>query len=112
MIKNLCNSDWVRQGQSFYEVNDGLCPFCQQKTNENFAKSLNEYFDEAFEVDNNAINTILKDYSTDASRLQQQIQGLIDIPSEFIDIEKLKAEKQILDSRLIVNIQRLEQKIG
>ena len=35
---------------------------------------------------------------------------MIDSPSEFLDVEKLKNEKQILDSFLTVNIQRLEQK--
>lgn len=110
MIKKLGNSDWVRQGLSFYNVNEGVCPFCQQKTEESFSTSLSEYFDESFTKDNNEINSLLTDYSTDASRLQQQIQGLIDTPSEFLDVEKLKSEKQILGSLIIVNNQRLDQK--
>ena len=110
MIKKLGNSDWVRQGLSYYNVNEGVCPFCQQKTEESFSTSLGEYFDESFTKDNNAINTLLTDYSTDASRIQQQIQGLLDMTSEFLDVEKLKSEKQILDSLLIVNNQRLNQK--
>lgn len=48
MIKKLGNSDWVRQGLSYYEINEGVCPFCQQKTEESFSKSLSEYFDESF----------------------------------------------------------------
>ncbi len=110
MISKLGNSDWIRQGLSYYEANGGMCPFCQQKTEESFSKSLSEYFDESFERDNNAIKSLLTDYSTDASRLQQQIQGLINTPSEFLDLEKLKGERLILDSLLIVNIQRIEQK--
>lgn len=64
IIKKLGNSDWVRQGLSYFKANGGICPFCQQKTDEDFAKSLNEYFDEAFEQDTLAINTLITDYVT------------------------------------------------
>lgn len=55
MILKLNNSDWVRQGLSFYDANDGVCPFCQQTTSESFRKSLSEYFDETFTQDSNAL---------------------------------------------------------
>jgi len=32
MILRLGNSDWIKQGIAYYDVNDGDCPFCQQKT--------------------------------------------------------------------------------
>jgi wobble nucleotide-excising tRNase len=57
-IKKLGNSDWVRAGRGFYEVNDGQCPFCQQSTTEAFAHSLNEYFDETFVTDSKAIDNL------------------------------------------------------
>ena len=49
MILKLGNSDWVKEGKIYYEVNGGFCPFCQQTTEESLSKSLNEYFDEQFE---------------------------------------------------------------
>lgn len=110
MIKKLGNSDWVRQGLSYYEANDGVCPFCQQKINQDFEKSLNEYFDESFLQDSAVVKKLVNDYAIDALRLQQQIQGLIDMQSEFLDTEKLKSEKQILDSAITINNQHLAQK--
>jgi len=110
MIKKLENSDWVRQGISYYEVNDGICPFCQQKTDDSLAKNLKEYFNESFENDSIKIDNLLSDYKADSIRLQQQIQALIDTPSEYLDVEKLKDEKHVLDSFIAVNTQKLEQK--
>ena len=110
IIKKLGNSDWVRQGLSYFEANDGLCPFCQQKTDEDFAKSLNEYFDKAFEQDNAAINTLVTDYITESERIQQQIQAIINLSSAFVDVEKLENEKKLLDSKIAINVQRLDQK--
>ena len=110
MIKKLGNSDWVREGRAFYDVNDGACPFCQQSTTEAFAESLNEYFDETFVTDSKAIDDLATNYATDAARLQQQLAAIIAAPSKFLDVEKLKAEKELLDTKVTLNNQRLAGK--
>ena len=110
MIKKLGNSDWVREGRGFYEVNDGVCPFCQQETTDAFAQSLNEYFDETFLADSKAIDELATNYATDAARIQQQLALIIASPSKFLDVEKLKAEKELLDAKITLNNQRLAGK--
>lgn len=110
MINKLGNSDWVRQGRAFYDENEGVCPFCQQDTEDSFASSLNEYFDETFEADSKAITDLEVNYKTDAARLQQEIAATIADPSRFLDVEKLKLEKQLLDSIIAGNFQKLASK--
>ena len=110
MIKKLANSDWVREGRSFYDANDGMCPFCQQNTTEAFAQSVNEYFDETFVIDSKAIDDLATEYATDAARFQQQLTAIIATPSRFLDVEKLKVEKELLYSKIIINSQRLAGK--
>ena len=110
MIKKLGNSDWVREGRAFYDVDEGTCPFCQQSTSEAFAQSLNEYFDETFVTDSKAIDDLATNYDTEAARIQQQLASIIASPSKFLDVEKLKAEKELLDARVALNNQRLAGK--
>ena len=110
MIKKLGNSDWVREGQAFYHENGSICPFCQQSTTAPFAQSLNQYFDETFVTDSTAIDDLAANYSTDAARLQQQIASIVASPSRFLDVEKLKTEKELLDSKVTINVQRLAGK--
>lgn len=110
MIKKLGNSDWVREGKSFYEANGGVCPFCQQETSADFARHLREYFDEAFIADSKAIDTLAANYSTEAARLQQGLAATIASPSKYLDIESLKREKEILDAKVTVNLQRITEK--
>jgi wobble nucleotide-excising tRNase len=110
MIKKLGNSDWVREGRAFYDSNDGACPFCQQSTTKAFAESLNDYFDETFVADSKAIDDLATNYATDATRLQQQLAAIIAAPSKFLDVEKLKAEKELLDTKITLNNQRLAGK--
>lgn len=110
MIKKLGNSDWVREGRTFFAENEMVCPFCQQATEDAFANSLNEYFDDAFEADSKAIDELITNYMSDSARLQQQVASVIANPSKFLDVEKLKVEKELLDSRLTINAQKLVTK--
>ena len=110
MIKRLGNSDWVGEGRAFYDLNNQVCPFCQQATTEAFARSLSEYFDETFIADSKAIDELATEYSTDAARLQQQLAAIIAMPSRSLDLEKLKLEKQLLDVNITLNNQRLAEK--
>jgi wobble nucleotide-excising tRNase len=110
MIQRLNNSDWVCQGLPFYEANEGVCPFCQQMTDDSFRKSLSDYFDETFAQDSNAIKTLIDNYSTDSQRLLDQVQRLIAMQSSFADSEKIEEEKRLLDSIIVINKQRLVEK--
>ena len=110
MIQKLRNSDWVREGRVFYENNDGSCPFCQQETPQALTKSLNDYFDEAFEKNNAAIDTLLREYKTDSELIRTQLESIIESPPTFLDVEKLKNAQALLASKITLNIQRLEDK--
>lgn len=110
MIKALGNSDWVRQGLPYYEQNDQTCPFCQQSTTEQFAQSLKNYFDEAFENDTKAINDLISQYAKDAGVIRLAVDGIIAAPGKFMDVEKLKTKKAALDQTIAANTLRLENK--
>lgn len=110
MINKLGNSDWVKEGRAYFDENESICPFCQQATEDSFAKSLNEYFDETFLNDTKAIDDLATNYRTDSERFQAQIATIIATPCKFLDVEKLKAEKELLDSKLTINNQRIAAK--
>ena len=110
MIKNLGNSDWVREGRAFYNANDKVCPFCQQTTEEAFAQSLDDYFDATFETDSRAIDVLVDEYKIDSERLHQQMVSLTDVPTEFLDVDALRAESLLLNSTMEINEQRLALK--
>ncbi len=110
MIKKLGNSDWVKEGRRFYNANDKVCPFCQQKTKDEFAQSLIDYFDDAFEKDSRTIDDLITNYKADSDQIFQQIAAIISDPSKFINIEKLKEERDLLNSKITVNMQRLRSK--
>jgi len=110
MIKRLGSSDWVRAGRTFYAVSEKVCPFCQQSTTSAFTKSLNDYFDEAFLADTKAIEDLFTNYTTETARIQIEINAILATPSKFLNVEKLKIEKALLDTKIALNTQKLVNK--
>lgn len=110
MIERLGNSDWVRQGRAFYDANGGTCPFCQQKTSRAFAASLEAYFDETYARDKQAIDNLLTSYKADAQVLQRAIDNIIAAPGKFVEVEKLQAQKSLLDGLVRENLLILQSK--
>ena len=111
IIEKLGNSDWVKQGRQFYNPEERVCPFCQQDTPSSLEESLNEYFDETFEAHTATLVKLYGEYKNDAQQLQQSIQILLDDPSNFIDVEKIQLESDLLDSKIRINIRRIEDKL-
>lgn len=110
MILRLGNSDWVKQGIAYYDVNDGDCPFCQQKAPQSLAASLEEYFDETFSLDTSAIAALKVGYLLAGERISQTVDAVLATGSRFLEADALKTEKHVFDARLQTNRQRLEQK--
>ncbi len=111
MISKLENSDWVREGRSYFDINNGICPFCQQSTKATFANSLAEYFDETFEAETSALNDIKVRYSNEVNRVQRELDDTIANHSKYLDLGKLKSEKLAFDSTCALNLQSLSNKI-
>ena len=110
MIQKLGNSDWVKEGVAYYSVNDNICPFCQQRTPESLSRSLNEYFDETFESDKKSIDDVEVSYTASVERLDKQLKAIIAALSSFLDVERLKSEKALFDSKTALNLQMIATK--
>src|SRR3990167_9380752 len=110
MIKKLGNSDWVRTGRAFYDVNDRVCPFCQQKTDEAFENSLSEYFNESFERDSGKIGLLLDNYKNETARVLQELGKILASPSKFLNVYKFQSERDLLEAKLRLNAQQLVKK--
>ena len=110
MIEKLGNSDWVRQGREYYENNDGICPFCQQETEQAFAQSLNRYFDETYLKDLGAIEQLATNYEAYSAVIVQRMQSVVDAAPQYLDCEKLESQKSLVGAKISANKQHIERK--
>jgi wobble nucleotide-excising tRNase len=110
LIQRLDNSDWVKQGQAFYERSKPTCPFCQQKVRESFEASLSSYFDETFAKDTKAIADLQAAYACDADALRAKLKAVVDGGSRFMDMAAFEVERSAIEARMATNALLLANK--
>ena len=110
MIARLRNSDWVREGQAYFDANDEKCPFCQQAAPDMLRAQLTAYFDDAFIADTASLNKLTVDYTAAASSLHHTIQAMAERRSSRIDTVALASSLKDLDAIWRTNLNALKQK--
>jgi wobble nucleotide-excising tRNase len=111
MIKKLGNSDWVKAGRTHLHANDGFCPFCQQKAPDSLAQSLEDYFDETFETDTQAIASLRTNYEAEANRAKQAIEKLKLSSPNFLDTKRVAHAEDLFEAQILVNLGRIDDKV-
>ena len=110
LIDTLNNSDWVKQGRQYYDRNERVCPFCQQRTTESLEKSLNDYFDDSFQADSEKIERLYHDYKSDSEKLIRLLGEIRQNPPARLDEEAFGNRCDLLNSKIDLNLKRIEQK--
>ena len=111
MIKKLKNSDWVKQGLTYYSGKGDFCPFCQQKAPENLEQQLNEYFDETYLAQIKAITDLGSAYLTHTGVIVFEMETLLNFKNDMIDNVRLEELKRMLILKIKANKDRIEAKI-
>lgn len=120
MIEKLHNHDWVRQGKEYYEknydekTNSYICPFCQQKTTDNFKRKLEEYFDETYNNQIKEVNQFKNSYSEITAKIGEYFDELIAIEGNKYfekEKEKIKTQTQIIRGILSENQLLIKKKL-
>ena len=114
LIEKLDNSDWVMRGRKYYDPNERICPFCQQETAATLEKSLEDYFDEAFQADTAAISSLLNDYKSDSKDVMQELEEIQnDISGRLddrLDKVEFKSQCDLLESKINWNLSQIKRK--
>ena len=115
LIKELNNSDWVRQGKNYLnsaQINKKQkCPFCQQETiTIDFIKEIESFFSEEYEKDLLLIKSLLKQYSSQSTQISRSKAF-----EEYIILHPIKNEYELTFNTLLSvvkrNIKEIEKKL-
>lgn len=110
LIEKLGNSDWVQAGREFFDELEDQCPFCQQETDAEFRKSLEEYFDESYVADLAAIDLLLSTYESKAAALLAEYQVSAIVDSAFLDRDAFDKNLTTLRLALDGNLAHVRRK--
>jgi wobble nucleotide-excising tRNase len=110
LINKLANSDWVKKGFAFLEKSPDACPFCQQRISASLKQSLDDYFDEAFDADMEAIRILKTNYASATDALKQQLDAIERSESQHLDMTGFKRAKKVVELLLKGNSEKLQIK--
>jgi len=110
MIQKLNNSDWVRQGISFYEGNEGYCPFCQQTTSEEFSQQLGDFFDENYDQQIQTLENSKNAYISTYENLMSAVSEYLELENSYVDSDGLVTLKTLITSVYEKNLLALDRK--
>lgn len=115
LIQNLNINDWVNQGKSYIQDN-GICPFCQEKTiTDDFKQQLEEYFDTSFIESINKIKELKQSYELLSENIINQFnqieQEQKDNKNTKLDVDRFSIFLKTLISQLSSNKEILSNKI-
>lgn len=108
LIDFLDNADWVNKGRT-YISEDGVCPFCQQKTiTADFEVQLNDFFSGEYEKNIEHIKNIIEKYKSISDLLISQLSSVVsnDIATSIgnLDTQKYKTLLDALKSLFLSTI--------
>jgi wobble nucleotide-excising tRNase len=110
LIVKLGNSDWVQQGRQYFDQLEDQCPFCQQKTDAAFRKSLEDYFDQTYIADLAAVGKLLADYTDAVNELLNALGGTDIVDSLYLERDAYEKDVAALRLALEANIEHIESK--
>lgn len=110
LIRRLGNSDWVRQGLTYVNEVGSQCPFCQQEIADDLARKLNEYFDETYLADIEAIERTRDAYATYARAIQDRLENLIASDNKYLDASVFRANIDRFSVKVELNLRQLDRK--
>ena len=109
LIHKLQNADWVKEGKTFANSSDGLCPFCQQLLPTSFTQELEDFFDETYAKDNADLSSFESRYKDMLNLLYSQIKAYLGV-NEFINNDEIELILVKIENISAKNIQLIATK--
>lgn len=109
LIKKLNNSDWIKHGLKFLESGN-ICPFCQQKIDDNLKVEIEGFFDETYAKKCEELYLFRISYEEYVTELINKLKEIIKTKVEIIEFENLKKKLELIEEKLKVNLIKIQSK--
>ncbi|MFC0229097.1 AAA family ATPase [Serratia aquatilis] len=110
IIKQLDNSDWVKEGIKYHDKLETKCPFCQQDTPHSLKADLENYFDTRYLGKIESINTLLNNYIYEYNSLDNYVARINSENYAFLDLELFNTRSKLILSTISKNIDEAKRK--
>lgn len=112
LILELNNGDWVNEGRRYLDKAGEVCPFCQQKIQNDLKKQLNDFFDDEFEKGVLEVEEAGVVYRAESNRILKALENLLTSELATDELDKLNNLVSILKSVTESNYSKIKAKLG
>ncbi|EFJ5714058.1 AAA family ATPase [Escherichia coli] len=112
IIRQLDNSDWVKEGIKYYDNLETKCPFCQQNTPSSLKSDLESYFDTKYLEKTESINVLLKNYTHEYRLFDEYVAKINEGNYAFLDLDLFNTKSKLILSILSRNIDEAKRKLA
>lgn len=110
LIKQLDNSDWVKEGVEYLEETENKCPFCQQDIELKLRNDIESFFDETYANNKQKLNTFIEEYSEYVSGLITEAESISQLEIPILDFKVLITKIELLQEHFKNNLSKLKSK--
>lgn len=110
LIRRLHNDNWVKQGLSYVNDCDGVCPFCQKPLEKEFEAKIAEYFDASYLSSVQYVERMCDDYKRISEEQQAKIRSVLEGSREFVEHNALSEAYEQFKTIVKKNQERLVEK--
>ncbi len=111
IIKNLNNSDWIKQGTEYLNSTKNVCPFCQRELTNEIKINLENLFDQEYDKSMFELNQVNDEYRRLSANILSNIEDIIQASYIILDYSKIKVQLFQAQSIIKENIRILNDKI-
>lgn len=111
LIKQLNNSDWVKQGIEYADISYKVCPFCQQVIPSTLKEELENFFDETYLKKCKELGLFRERYSEYIATKIQELERVAQTEIAIINFDNLIQEISLVKLAFNDNLSRIDSKI-
>lgn len=110
LIKQLDNSDWVKDGVDYLQQTESQCPFCQQDISFDLRNDIESFFDETYNEKKELLNDFIQEYLTYFEGLIVNVKAVSEHDIPIIDFTELKSKIELFEEQINNNVVTLKSK--
>ena len=111
-IDFLGNSDWVKKGLAYTDIESKNCPFCQEPLANDRLEEIISYFDDQYEKDIEDLETYCKAYNRYFQETIMILREIIQSNNPLLELEPFKLVVDIFENTVRLNLEEIKKKVN
>lgn len=111
LIQSLNNSDWVKNGITYLNKSNSICPFCQQIVTSELKTLLDDFFDETYSNQCKALISFKQNYQSYIENLINELEHISKLEISILNMKDFGNKLSLIKAKFKSNLEMIDNKI-